>query len=222
MAHHDLTGFCEENKASQKGFTLVELMVVVGIILVLSSIGMFAYNRMLVSAKETVCKTNLRALSEAVILYLNDYDAFPASLGQLKPEYLEKGYAKARKEGGWAVDLSLFLVKLDGSDDAHAQFLTYENLKEYGAVEKMFSCPANPNGGCSYGINGNLAGKKWSEISGDLVIVGDCDQPVFQTEADLAERHRGKALAITKDKTLVEVSVSGLAVKRAVASPVGP
>jgi prepilin-type N-terminal cleavage/methylation domain-containing protein len=222
MAHHDSTGLCEESRATQKGFTLVELMVVVGIILVLSSIGLFAYNRVLVSAKETVCKTNLRALSEAVTLYLNDYDAFPASLGQLKPEYFEKGYAKAREEGGWTVDVSLFLVRMDGSDDAHAQFLTYENLKEYGAVEKIFSCPANTNGGCSYGINGNLAGKKWSEISGDVMIVGDCDQPVFHTEADLSKRHRGKALVITKDEQVVEVSVPGLAAKKAVASPYGP
>jgi prepilin-type N-terminal cleavage/methylation domain-containing protein len=220
MAHHDSTGFWAESRATQKGFTLVELMVVVGIILVLSSIGLFAYNRVLASAKETVCKTNLRALSEAVILYLNDYDAFPASLGQLKPEYLEKGYAKARKEGGWALDVSLFLVRMDGSDDAHAQFLTYENLKEYGAVEKMFSCPADTNGGCSYGINRNLAGKKWSEISGNVMVVGDCDQPVFQTVTDLPKRHRGKALVITKDKILVEVLT--VANKPPVASPIGP
>jgi prepilin-type N-terminal cleavage/methylation domain-containing protein len=218
MGHRDSMGSPEQSQITPKGFTLLELLVVVGIILTLSSIGMFAYNRVLVSAKETVCKTNLRALSEAVILYLNDYDAFPASLGQLKQEYLEKGYAKAREEGGWTVDLALFLVKLDASDDAHAQFLTYENLKTYGATEKIFSCPADPNGGCSYGINGNLAGKKWSEISGDLVIVGDCDEPVFQTDADLQKRHRGKALIITKDKKLVEVSLTS----RGVASPIKP
>jgi prepilin-type N-terminal cleavage/methylation domain-containing protein len=222
MAHHDSTGFREESKAAQKGFTLVELMVVVGIILVLSSIGIFAYNRVLASAKETVCKTNLRALSEAVTLYLNDHDAFPASLGQLNPEYLEKGYAKAREAGGWAVDVSLFLVRMDASDDAHAQFLTYENLKEYGAVEKMFSCPADTNGGCSYGINQNLAGKKWSEVSGDLIVVGDCDQPVFQTEDDLPKRHRGKALVITKEKKLVEVLAVAVAKKPPPASPIGP
>lgn len=207
MAHHGNVRLYRETQATQKGYTLLELLVVVGIILVLATFGVFLYNRALASAKETVCKTNLRALSEAVTLYLNDYDAFPASLGQLKPEYIEKGYAKARKEGGWSVDLSLFLLKLDASDQARAQFLTYENLKKYGAAEKIFSCPADPNGGCSYGINANLAGKKWSEITGPVVVVADCDESVFQTEADLPKRHSDKALLITKDKVLGEVYV---------------
>jgi prepilin-type N-terminal cleavage/methylation domain-containing protein len=207
VARHGTVRLYREIQATQKGYTLLELLVVVGIILVLSTFGVFIYNKALSAAKETVCKTNLRALSEAVTLYLNDYDAFPASLGELKPEYIEKGYAKAREEGGWLVDLSLFLTKLDASDQAHAQFLTYENLKKYGAAEKIFSCPADPNGGCSYGINANLAGKEWSEITGSVVVVADCDEPAFQTEADLPKRHSDKALIITKDKVLGEVHV---------------
>jgi prepilin-type N-terminal cleavage/methylation domain-containing protein len=207
VEHHGTVGLCRETRPTQRGYTLLELLTVVGIIMVLSTFGVYIYNRALTSAKEAVCKSNLQALSEAVILYLNDNDAFPASLGQLKPEYIEKGYAKAREKGGWLLDLSLFFVKVDASDHAYAEFLTYENLKEYGAAKKIFSCPADSNGGCSYGLNANLAGKKWSEITGPVVIVADCDQPTFQTEADLPERHRGKAFVITKGKVLGAVAM---------------
>jgi len=60
---------CPEEKESrkpvrlfQRGYTLVELMVVVTVIMVLSTIGMFAYKRAIAYAKETVCKTNLETL----------------------------------------------------------------------------------------------------------------------------------------------------------------
>ena len=128
---------------SQKGFTLLELLVVLVIILVLSSVGIFAYQRAIAHAKETVCTTNLKALREAIDFYLSEHDALPASLGQLKFEHLEKGYAKAMEENRWLKKLCYFLVKLDASDQAYAQFLTYENLKKYGVTEKIFSTPGH-------------------------------------------------------------------------------
>ena len=189
----------------QRGFTLIELLVVLTIILVLSSIGIFAYQRAIAYAKETVCTTNLKALREAIDLYLFENDALPASLGQLKFEHLEKGYAKAMADRRWLKKLCYFLIKLDASDHAYAQFLTYENLKKYGVTEKIFHCPADPDGGTSYGINGNLIGEDWSEIGGNVVIVADSDAYVFTSVNQLSKRHRHKALVSTKDGEIAEV-----------------
>jgi len=183
----------------QNGYTLVELMVVVTIIMVLSTFGVFVYQRAIAYAKETVCKTNLKALSDSVRFYLSDHEVFPASLGQLDLQHFQKVYAKALEEGGWIAELSFFVLRMDAADQAHAQFLTYENLREYGAVKKVFTCPSDKDGGYSYGINGNLAGKTWSEIPGDAIIVGDCDHPEFYTLDDLSERHRNNALVIARD-----------------------
>lgn len=186
-------------RSFQKGYTLVELMVVVTIIMVLSTFGVFAYKRAIASAKETVCKTNLKALSDSVRFYLTDYEVFPASLGELDLQHFQKGYAKALEEGGWMVRLSFFVLRLNAADQAHAQFLTYENLKKYGAVKEVFTCPSDKEGGYSYGVNGNLAGKSWSEIPADAIIVGDCNHPVFYALEDLSERHRNNALVIARD-----------------------
>ena len=134
-------------RETKRGFTLLELLVVLTVILVLSTIAMFLYQRSLAYAKGTVCQTNLRALHEAITLYSTENDALPASLGQLKLEHLEKGFAKAMEGRAWLIKASTFLIKLDTSDHAYAQFLTYENLKEYGATSEIFHCPADENGG---------------------------------------------------------------------------
>jgi prepilin-type N-terminal cleavage/methylation domain-containing protein len=189
----------------EKGFTLVELMVVVAIILILASIGMYAYQRSLAYAKETVCKTNLRALKNAVEMYVSENEAFPASLGQLKPEYLEKAYAEAMEDRGWVKRVCFFLAKFDTSDHAYAQFLTYENLKDYGVSQAILRCPADSNGGVSYGINGSLAGEQWSEVDRNELLIADCENYTFFAFNELARRHNDKALAIKISGEIIEV-----------------
>ena len=107
--------------------------------------------------------------------------------------------------GRWLKKLSYFLLKLDSSDHAYAQFLTYENLKTYGVSEKIFHCPADPNGGTSYGINGNLVGKRWSDVGKDELGIADSDHYVFTNPDQLAKRHRNKAFAVKRKGVLAEV-----------------
>jgi len=203
MGHLNLRQALKGVRNIKKGFTLVELLVVLTITLVLASLGMYLYQKSLVYAKETVCQTNLRALGEAIEFYASENDALPASLGQLKIEHLEKAYAKAMEDGGWVIKACTFLIKLDASDHAYAQFLTYENLKEYGVTEEIFHCPADHNAGASYGINGNLEGENWFDISEDELIVADCDNYVFYRADDLAKRHEHKAFGVKKRAEVV-------------------
>jgi prepilin-type N-terminal cleavage/methylation domain-containing protein len=209
MGHHNYQHPCKGVRGPMKGYTLIEVLIVVVIILVLSSIGIYLYQRGLAYAKETVCQTNLKALDSAVQLYAEENDALPASLGHLKLEHLEKGYAKAMEDRGWLKKFSLLLVKLDASEQAYAEFLTYGNLKGYGVTEAIFHCPADPNGGVSYGINGHLAGKDWMHVSRDQIVVGDSDKYVFHTVDELAKRHDHKALTITKIGEIVEADEEG-------------
>ena len=205
MGHLILQQTFKELRDLKKGFTLIELLVVLTVLLILSSFGFYLYHRSLAYAKDTVCQTNLRAIQESIILYAADNDALPGTLGELKLDHLKKGYAKATKDRRWLIKACTLLIKFDASDHAYAQFLTYENLKKYGATKKIFHCPSDHHGGASYGINSELEGKRWSDIHKNAIVVADSDKYVFHSLDDLSKRHEHKAFAAVKSGEVVEL-----------------
>ena len=68
---------------NSRGFTLLELMVVIFIIMILASIAMPVYNQSVVQARESVLRSNLATLRSVISQYTLDKQKAPQSLDDL-------------------------------------------------------------------------------------------------------------------------------------------
>jgi general secretion pathway protein G len=78
------------SKKRSRGFTLIELMIVISIILILVSVALPAYNQSIVRARESVLKQNLFTLRSVISQYTLDKQKAPQSLDDL----VSGGYLK--------------------------------------------------------------------------------------------------------------------------------
>jgi len=98
------------------GFTLVEILVVIVIIAVLSTLGMFTYQGVMTSAQRAKCASNMRQLGIGLISYAQDHN------GRLPATQHHRTYGS---EDSW-----VFLLKDYFGDE----------------LEEIRICPADPLG----------------------------------------------------------------------------
>ena len=72
-------------KNKQKGFSLIELLIVVAIILIIAAIAIPNLLRARISANEASAVSSLRTMNTACITYNSTYGQYPADLSNLAP-----------------------------------------------------------------------------------------------------------------------------------------
>lgn len=77
-----------------RGFTLIEMMAVIGIILILLGIALPVYSHSLVRAREDNLRQNLETLNQLIFQYTQDKQKAPESLDDLRTA----GYLKSIPE----------------------------------------------------------------------------------------------------------------------------
>jgi general secretion pathway protein G len=73
-------------KRRENGFTLIELMIVMALIVILASIGLTQYSNSVTRAKEATLKEDLFRMKDAIDQYYADKNKYPATLDALVEE----------------------------------------------------------------------------------------------------------------------------------------
>jgi len=102
-----------------RGFTLIELMIVISMILILVSISIPAYNQSILRAKESVLRQDLFELRSLISQYTLDKQKAPQALDDL----VQAGYIKqipidpmTGTNGTWTVDQEDTVMSVDQQD----------------------------------------------------------------------------------------------------------
>ena len=104
----------------QQGFTLLELMIVMIIMLILMSITVPIYNRAVVSAREAVLRNDLFELRKLISQYTLDKQKAPQSLDDL----VQAGYLKElpkdpmTRESNWEPKMEENVISSPDQQDA--------------------------------------------------------------------------------------------------------
>lgn len=76
---------------SDRGFTIIELLVVLSLIMILVTLAMNNYRNSILTAKEATLKSNLVRMRDAIDQYYADKGSYPASIQAL----VSDGYMRA-------------------------------------------------------------------------------------------------------------------------------
>jgi general secretion pathway protein G len=80
-----------KKSAWQRGFTMIELLVVLSLIVILATMGLTQYRNSVVHAKESVLREDLFRMRDAIDQYYADKAQYPTTLDALVSEgYLRK------------------------------------------------------------------------------------------------------------------------------------
>jgi len=165
---------------NKKAFTLIELLVVIAIIAILAAILFPVFAKAREKARQSACMSNIKQLTNAALMYAQDYDETFCKSVNYKPN------------GSWLYWFEAIMPYIAGGNSAAStqQILRCPSLKSNnntGAATSMYSYGWNigtvsigtPDG---MGYYAGTAGEPWVRMSmvdtpAEVLLIGDISTP---------------------------------------------
>ncbi len=130
-------------KGRNKGFTLTELLVTIGIIGILAGIGVVTVGKIRATSRQTTCVNNLRNITQGLQMYYNDYMSFP------EDGYPDDGndiYPLSTDLANYIATKSTFICPTDNDTTSTDNFASYDpyyvaRKGSYDSDELAIGCP---------------------------------------------------------------------------------
>ena len=166
------------SKRSESGFTLVELLVVIGIIALLISILLPALGKARESANQVKCMAQQRQILQGMILHANDHHGYMPLAGLINvnnnsliastPKDVQDPLRHKYEYYGTTTlhitSTAAGVGKYLGQDMDFTSKASIEKSMNQGTTRKIFGCPSDKEGG-RYGTTVNDGGSHWSSYA---------------------------------------------------------
>jgi len=109
---------CHTHSKTDHGFTLLELMIVISIVMILMAVAVPVYNQSIIQARESVLRSNLSTLRNVISQYTLDKQKAPQGLDDL----VQAGYLRQipvdpmTRQTNWEVVQEDVMLAVDQND----------------------------------------------------------------------------------------------------------
>ncbi|MEM9411921.1 MAG: DUF1559 domain-containing protein [Planctomycetota bacterium] len=144
--------------SSRNGFTIVELIVVIGVILILIGMLLPTMRTVRGPARRTACMNNMRQLGIACMNYYSAHEKLPMAMGQFA-DWREQG--ECQRLSGWVAILpeieqqTIYNEVFDGCEYAGRTYQPapgpWSGYPGYQTKIETFRCPSSTDGPSDYG-----------------------------------------------------------------------
>ncbi len=150
----------DQNKSSEFGFTLVELMIVLAVIAVVASIATMSGLAARVRANESIAQASLKTISVGAEMFLNNAPVYPSNLATLGSNYIPSDLVTGQKSG-YSFELKTGNSGATFTATAVPVSINYTGVKSYcisnlNAIYVYTNAPALSADGTNCPAGGNI------------------------------------------------------------------